>query len=96
MVPPTIATPATILSFFIIFLLKNFASSGGVSVGDEELEGEGCDPSNVKCCDGANPSGIEWCESTPDIGSSGCIDIASCEGTDPTDAGDIVRRQRPA
>jgi hypothetical protein len=50
MVPPTIATPATILSFFIIFLLKNFALSGGVSAGSEE--GEGDDPSDVKWCGG--------------------------------------------
>ena len=53
--PLMIATPATVLSFFIIFLLKNSALSGGVSVGGEE--GEGGDPSDVK--DGANPSGIE-------------------------------------
>jgi hypothetical protein len=34
MAPPTMTAPATILSFFIIFLLKNSASSGGVSDGD--------------------------------------------------------------
>jgi hypothetical protein len=50
MVPPTIATPATILSFFIIFLLKNSALSGGVSAGGEEVEGG--DPSDVKWCGG--------------------------------------------
>lgn len=76
MVPPTIIAPATILIFFIIFLLKNSALSRGVSVGGDE--GEGSDPSDVK--DGANPSGVEWSEGTdpPDIGSS--------EGTSPSDA----------
>jgi hypothetical protein len=57
-----IVTPATILSFFIIFLLKNLALSGGVSVGGEE--GEGDDPPGVK--DGVGPSGIDIksCEGT--------------------------------
>jgi hypothetical protein len=55
MVLPMMATPATILSFFIMFSLKIPALSGGTSVGGEE--GEGGDPSGVE--DGAKPSGIE-------------------------------------
>lgn len=40
MVPPTIAMPVTIPIFFIIFLLRNFALSDGVSlVGDAESPG---------------------------------------------------------
>jgi hypothetical protein len=89
MVPLTIITPATIPIFFIIFLLKNSALSGGVSVGGEE--GEGGDPSDVK--DGANPSGIEWCEGTgpPDIGSSegaGPSNAEEYEDGDPPDPPD--------
>ena len=59
MVLPMTATPITIPIFFIIFLLKNSALSGGVSVGGEGDE-DG-DTSNVKSCDGANPSRIELC-----------------------------------
>jgi len=63
MIPPAITTPAAILSFFIIFLLKNFALSGDVPVGgfllkDPALsgdvsvggEGKGGDPSDGKWC----------------------------------------------
>ncbi len=49
-----ITTAATILSFFIIFWLKNSALSGGVSAGDEE--GEGGNPSGVK--DAAAPPAL--------------------------------------
>jgi hypothetical protein len=43
-----------------MFLLKNSALSGGVSVGGEEGEGGGA--FGVKWCDGASTSDIEWCE----------------------------------
>jgi hypothetical protein len=75
--PPMITTPATTLSFFIIFLLKDSALSGGVSAGGEE--GEGGDPSGVKDGPGVSPSGIEWCEGTDPP------DIDSCEGTGASD-----------
>jgi hypothetical protein len=61
--PPTITTPATILSFFIIFLSKYSALSGGVPVGGEEGEGGGA--SDVKWRDGANPSGSVVARSDP-------------------------------
>jgi len=81
MAPPTIVTPTTILSFFIIFLLRNSALSGGVSVGGEE--GEGGDPSDVKGCDGAKPSGIEWCEGTDTSDADECgVDSDSSEYDD--------------
>jgi hypothetical protein len=82
MTPPITITPAKILSFFIIFSLKNPALSGGVSVGGEDEGGnpsgvkDGGDPSGIK--DGTNPSGMECCEG---IG----VGIESCEGTDPAD-----------
>jgi hypothetical protein len=52
-------TPATILSFFIISSVKNFAFSGDFSVGGGE-GGDG-DPSDsdIELCDGANPSDAE-------------------------------------
>jgi len=75
MTPPTIATPATILRFFIIFLLNNSALSGVVSVGGEEGEGGG--PSGVKWCDGASTSDIEWCEGT---------EPSDAEDSDPPEA----------
>jgi hypothetical protein len=81
MVPPTITTPATIPIFFIIFLLKNFAFSGGVSVGGGE--GECGDPSDVKWSDGINPSDIEWSKGT-DSSNAGKL----CEDSDPPDAGE--------
>ncbi|KAF8493241.1 hypothetical protein F5888DRAFT_1636715 [Russula emetica] len=58
MVPPTIATPATILS-------------GGVSVGGEECEGGG--PSGVKWCDGASSSGSVIARSDPESCGDGGI-----------------------
>jgi hypothetical protein len=63
MTPPTITTPATILSVFAIFSVMNSALSGGVSVGGEE--GEGGAASDVKWCDGANPSGSVVARSDP-------------------------------
>ncbi|KAF8493269.1 hypothetical protein F5888DRAFT_1636737 [Russula emetica] len=85
MAPPTIVTPAPILTFFIISLLKNSASSEGVLVGGEESEGG--DPSS--------PSGI-GCENADPSGPSGigCEDADSsdaekyCEDSDPSDADD--------
>jgi len=84
-----IATPATILSFFTIFLLKNSALSGGVSVGGE---GEGGDPSGIKdggdpssVKDGGNLSDIEWCEDSdpPDADEYGVdIDPAELQSVD--------------
>jgi hypothetical protein len=73
-VPPAITAPATIPTFFITFLFKNFALSRSVSVGGEE--GEGVDPSDGKWCNGANPSGIGT--NSPDTGSG--------EGIHPSDA----------
>jgi hypothetical protein len=83
-VPPTITAPATIPTFFITFLLKNPALSGGVSGGDE---GEG--GSDIEWCDGADPSGVGLRKGTgpPDIGSSEGIDPSDaekwCEGINP-------------
>ena len=91
-VPPTITAPATIPTFFIRFLLKNSALSGGVS-GDGK--GEGGDPSDVEWCDGADPSGVGLCKSTrpPDIGSSESIDPSDaekwCKGVNPC-GGELV------
>ncbi|KAI0271863.1 hypothetical protein BGY98DRAFT_1005210, partial [Russula aff. rugulosa BPL654] len=62
--------------FFIIFLLKNSALSGGVSVGRDGDEGG--NTSDVKSCDGANPSGIELCEAT------NSSDVKSCDGANPS------------
>src|SRR6266566_7686562 len=64
MMPPMITTPATILSFFIIFLFKNFAFSGGISVGGGG--GDDGNPTDIELCEGANPSDAVddngWCE----------------------------------
>jgi hypothetical protein len=57
MIPPMIITPATILSFFIISLFKNFLFSRGLSVGGGG--GEDGDPSDIELCEGANPSDAE-------------------------------------
>jgi hypothetical protein len=49
MMPPTIVTPATILSIFIILSLKNFAFSGGEdgNPSDAEKYCEVSDPSDA-------------------------------------------------
>jgi hypothetical protein len=60
MMPPTIATPAKIFIYFTIFSFKNFAFSGGISVGGGG--GEDGDPSDIELCEGADPSDIELCE----------------------------------
>lgn len=66
------ATPTTIPIFFVIFLLKNSALSGGISAGGEDDEGG--DTSDVKPCDGASPSGIELCIATNPS------NVKSCDG----------------
>jgi hypothetical protein len=69
MMPPMIVTPAIILSFFIIFSLKNFAFSGG----------EGGAPSDIELCEGANPSNAveeECVDSDPsECPETGSVDV---------------------
>ena len=79
MAPPMIPPPARTLSPFTISSLKNFALSGGVSVGGEESEGG--DPSVVKWSDGGGGSEAKWCDG---VNPSGSVvagpDPVSCGG----------------
>ena len=82
MAPPMTTTPATILSFFIILSLKNFAFSRG------EVGG----PSDIELCEGANPSDAKIsCEASDasdadaggvDIDSSECPETGSIDDND--------------
>jgi hypothetical protein len=86
---PTITVPATIPTFFITFLLKNPALSGGTS-GVGLRKGTG--PPGIGSGKGIDPSGVGLCEGTgaPDIGSGKGIDpsgVGLCEGTGPPDIG---------
>ena len=84
-----VVTPPRTKSFFIIFLLKNSALSGGVSVGGEGEGGDASDvkwcerddPSKAECCDGANPSGSVVARSDPvSCGDGGISDNPELEG----------------
>jgi len=72
MMSPTIVTPAKILSFFIIFLLKNPALSGGVSAGGDAGE-SGDQSSNPISSGGGNISGA-----THDAGGFGLRRAGLC------------------
>ena len=87
MMPPMITTPATILSFFIIFLFKNFAFSGGISVGGGG--GDDGNPTDIELCEGANPSDAVddngWCEG---VNWSGREWVSVVAQSDPVCCGD--------
>jgi hypothetical protein len=91
MAPPTVATPTTIPSFFIIFLFKNLAMPWGVSVGGDTSDIELCEGANPdKWCEGVTLSGGEWvsvaARSDPGLGSAGNGGISGDPGIEKSES----------